>query len=179
MDTRKVLYKLFGIVAVKALVSLALIGSGVVRFRRPLEEGAEAPRNLLVTDQDGKPLDLGEILQEPGWSVIFFYPRAGSPGCTQQVCNLRDGFTELRDKGVRVFGVSGDSVAAQGAFKEKQRLPFTLIADPRGEVARAFGISRVGPLFPRHTFLVRDGKIVYRQLWAKPETQAEEILERV
>ena len=175
----KLLPKLIGVVAVKALVSLALVGFGVVRVRRTLEVGDEVPRDLLVTDQDGKPLNLGEILHEPGWIALFFFPRAGTLGCTKQACNLRDGFTELRDRGVRIFGSSGDSPAAQKEFQKQHGLPFTLIADQGGNLAKAFGITRVGPFSPRHTYLVRDGKVTFRQLWADPGTQAEELLKHL
>jgi peroxiredoxin Q/BCP len=175
----KLLPKLIGVVALKALVSLALVGFGVVRVRRTLEPGDETPRDLVVTDQDGKPLNFGEILHEPGWIALFFFPRAGTAGCTRQACNIRDGFTELRDRGVRIFGASGDSPAAQAEFRKNLGLPFTLIADGKGELARAFGVTRVGPISPRHTFLIKDGKVVHRQLWADPATQTEELLKHV
>jgi peroxiredoxin Q/BCP len=167
------------VLAVKVLAALALMLLGIVRFRRPLAEGGELPRDLRATDQEGKPLPLGELLHEPGWNLVFFFPRAGTGGCTRQACNLRDAHGELRDRGVRVFGVSGDSPEALRRFREKQFLPYTLIADGDGRVARAFGISRVGPASPRHTFLIREGKVLYRQLWAHPETQAEDILDRL
>lgn len=179
MNMGKLLPKLIGVVALKALVSLALVGFGVVRVRRTLGVGDETPRDLLVTDQDGKPLNMGEILHEPGWVALFFFPRAGTTGCTRQACSLRDGFTELRDRGVRIFGSSGDSPAAQLEFRKNLGLPFTLIADQKGELARAFGITRVGPMGPRHTFLIKDGKVAHVQLWADPATQAEEVLKHL
>ena len=69
--------------------------------------------------------------------VLYFYPKADTPGCTAQACSLRDGFAELQARGVRVVGVSADQPGPQRRFKEKHQLPFILIADHDRAVARA------------------------------------------
>ena len=72
-------------------------------------------------------------------SIVFFYPKAHTPGCTMQACSMRDVYTMLHEKGVIVIGVSSDSPSSQKSFKEKHSLPYTLISDKSGAVAEAFG----------------------------------------
>ncbi len=140
----------------------------------PLEVGASAPV-LTVTDSGGESLELGEVYAA-GPTLVYFYPKADTPGCTTQACNLRDSFESLTEAGLRVIGVSADKVSSQAAFKEKYSLPFTLVADPDGKLIEAFGVpTRVG-FASRQTFLVVDGKIAWRDLKAAPKTQATEAL---
>ncbi len=112
-----------------------------------------------------------------GPTLIYFFPKADTPGCTAQACNLRDSFESLSDSGLQVIGVSTDGVEAQAAFKEKYSLPFTLIADSDKKLVEAFGVpTRMGSFAARQSFLIVEGKIVWRDLSAKPKTQAEEAL---
>lgn len=73
--------------------------------------------------------------------VVYFYPADFTGGCTKQACAYRDNFKPLADKGVEVIGVSGDSVMGHQLFKAYHKLPFTLLADEKGEVAKAFGVN--------------------------------------
>ena len=73
-------------------------------------------------------------------SIVFFFPRANTPGCTAEACNLRDNYKVLQDLGYRLFGVSMDAPRKQKKFAVKYELPFTLIADENKSVINAFGV---------------------------------------
>src|SRR5437868_225471 len=94
-------------------------------------------------DQDNHPVDLAADAGK-GYTLVYFYPKADTPGCTKQACSLRDGYAKLQEKGVRIYGVSGDDVAAQKAFETKYHLPFRLIADHDQKVMDAFGVPHNG-----------------------------------
>lgn len=137
--------------------------------------GSPAPA-LVVKNQNGEDLDLGAAFQK-GVTLVYFYPKADTPGCTKQACNLRDFRDTLRQAGIRVIGVSGDEAAAQKAFDEKYKLDFELVADASLEVINAFGVPlRLGKFASRQSFLIRDGKIIWHQPNANPSTQAEDAL---
>ncbi len=72
--------------------------------------------------------------------VIYFYPASFTGGCTKQACGFRDDMKGLTEKDVEVIGVSGDAVRNQELFRKTHKLPFTLLADEKGEVAKAFGV---------------------------------------
>ncbi len=144
-------------------------------YADPLEVGAEAPK-LKTTDQDGKEVDLEKELGE-GYSLVYFYPKADTPGCTKQACNLRDEFEAVKEAGIKVFGVSADTSEDQKKFADKYTIPFTLLADKKGEVIKAFGVPTRGPgLASRQSFLVKDGKVIWRDLKAKPTSQAQDAI---
>lgn len=73
--------------------------------------------------------------------VVYFYPADMTPGCTKEACNYRDAAAEFKDKDVEIIGVSGDSVENHQVFKRENDLNFTLLADPKGKVAKAFGVK--------------------------------------
>ena len=136
----------------------------------PLPVGADAPA-VEARDHTGAPINLGERLAT-GTVLVFFYPKAHTPGCTAQACSLRDAWDTLREREVAVYGVSSDKPKAQAAFKTKHKLPFTLIADPERKVMRAFGKGA----WSRQAYLFRDGKLVWRDLKAATKNQAAEAL---
>ena len=139
-----------------------------------LKPGAKAPEPA-ARDHDGKPFSFAEFYRR-GWAFVYFYPKADTPGCTAQACSLRDAFTELSDEGLAVVGVSIDSPGAQKRFKEKHRLPFTLIADEDGAVAKAFGVpTLLGLAAKRQAFLIRDGTIVWADHSASTKQQADDV----
>jgi thioredoxin-dependent peroxiredoxin len=140
----------------------------------PLEIGAEAP-NVQAIDQDGRTISLGD-LYDKGRVLVFFYPKASTPGCTAQACSLRDEFAVLKEQGVEVLGVSTDSVAAQKKFQEKYNLPFSLIADQDATVVKAFGVPTRGNFASRQAFLIEGGKIVWRDLSASTAKQAQDVV---
>jgi thioredoxin-dependent peroxiredoxin len=141
---------------------LALISSLFVTsaFADPLAVGAAAPTPS-QKDQDGKIVPFAEIYAK-GPTLVYFYPKADTPGCTKQGCSLRDSWADLKAKGVQILGVSGDKPDSQKAFRDKYSLPFTLIADDDATVAKAFGVpQRVFNIYARQSFLIKDGKIAW------------------
>jgi thioredoxin-dependent peroxiredoxin len=111
-----------------------------------------------------------------GITVVYFYPRADTPGCTKQSCSLRDASQDFGKLGVQVLGVSIDPPADQKAFKEKFRLPFTLIADEKGEVLDAFKVGKGATgRASRQCFIIKDGKVVWHAPKASTDTQAEDV----
>jgi peroxiredoxin Q/BCP len=145
----------------------------------PLAVGAPAPK-ITAKDQDGKPVDFADVYAK-GVTLVYFYPKADTPGCTKQCCSLRDGWSELQGKGVQVLGVSGDKPEAQKAFREKYKFQFPLIADDDGKVAAAFGVQAMRPgIFKRTSFLVKDGKIAWQMTdKTTTETHAADVLKAV
>ena len=96
------------------------------------------PAPLFKTkDDSGKDFDLS--LRKGQWTILYFYRKAGTPGCTRQACAFRDGIAAIRELGGDVFGVSADSVAALAGFRDRHRLNFALLSDPRSEVIRLYG----------------------------------------
>ncbi|MCS7212927.1 MAG: peroxiredoxin [Candidatus Calescibacterium sp.] len=97
------------------------------------------------------------------WSVIFFYPKAFTPGCTKEVCSVRDGYSEIKNKfNVQIIGVSKDTLEKQKKFKEKYKLEYELVADEKGEIINKFGVKGIFGNAQRKTFIVSpEGKIAY------------------
>ena len=127
-------------------------------------------------DQNGKPVDLAQV-GGTGYTLVYFYPRAMSPGCTAQACSLRDSYTTLQEKGVKVFGVSLDSVEAQKEFVEKDHLPFQLLSDTDRQVTSAFGVPLMKNAFAtRQAYLFKDGKLVWLDTKASTDKQAQDVL---
>jgi peroxiredoxin Q/BCP len=144
----------------------------------PLKVGDPAPAVSGVTDT-GEKIALGDVYQRQPYTLVYFYPKADTPGCTKQGCSLRDGYEALTKQGVAVIGVSHDDVAAQKAFKEKYRLPFTLVADMDKALINAFGVPTAMPLTSmahRSAYLIKDGKIIYTDYEGTTTAQAETIL---
>lgn len=145
------------------------------RSAPPLDVGDAAPVISGVT-HDGTTLSLGDVYAR-GYTLVYFYPKADTPGCTAQGCSLRDAYEELCDKGVAVIGVSTDGVEAQRAFREKHRLPFTLIADTDRAVARAFRVPTTFGFASRQSFLIDPaGRVVWVDRTAGTTKQAHDVL---
>ncbi|MGE9294839.1 MAG: peroxiredoxin [Puniceicoccales bacterium] len=147
---------------------------GINCSAEPLTQGASLPK-LQVVNQDGQSINLADFASQP-YVLVYFYPKADTPGCTAQSCSLRDAYAELTDSGVTVIGVSGDSPASQKAFKNKYQLPFVLIADENSSVADAFGVPvRAGRFPSRQAFLFKDNKLVWHDASASTKTQADDV----
>lgn len=136
-----------------------------------LEIGSPAP-DVRVPDHTGELVELSEFLGT-GKVVVFFYPKADTPGCTSQACSLRDGWSELQERGVSIIGISCDRPGAQNKFKEKYSLPYPLIADTDQTVAKAFGKGR----WSRQAYLFIDGKLAWRDLSASTGQQFKDVIE--
>lgn len=141
----------------------------------PLTVGADAPR-LTVTIENGESLDLGTVYAR-GPTLIYFYPRSFTGGCTAQACNIRDNFDPIQAAGITVLGVSRDTAATQTRFRTAESLPFSLVADEDGSLGKAFGVhTRNESTYQRQSFLVADGKIIWRDLAAQPSSQSADAL---
>ena len=129
-----------------------------------VEAGQEAP-DFTLRDQDGKELTLSDL--RGGTVVVYFYPRAETPGCTTQACGIRDRGDEYAAAGARVLGISPDEPEALRKFADNQSLGFTLLSDPDHAVAEAYGAwgekSMYGKKYMgilRSTYIVdADGKV--------------------
>jgi peroxiredoxin Q/BCP len=117
-----------------------------------LKVGDPAPGIRVKTDE-GRDFDLNE--RKGLWTVLYFYPKAGTPRCTKQACAFRDGISPIREMGAEVFGVSADRVEGIRKFKAKHNLTFTLLADPGLEVIRRYGTKiPLLKISKRRTFIV-------------------------
>ena len=102
-----------------------------------LQEGDKAP-NFKALDQDG---NLHQLEDYQGKKlVVFFYPKANTPGCTAEACDLRDHYAEFTAQNYALLGVSADAAKAQANFKNKYEFPFPLLADEDKAVIQAFGV---------------------------------------
>ncbi len=101
-----------------------------------LQIGDKMP-DFEVRDQDGNIVSSKELLGKK--TIIYFYPKDNTSGCTAEACNLRDNYQALQARGYNVVGVSKDSSASHRKFADKYELPFTLLADPSTEMIQAFG----------------------------------------
>jgi thioredoxin-dependent peroxiredoxin len=101
-----------------------------------LKTGDNVP-DITVNDQDGNPVSLKSLKGRK--VVLYFYPKDQTPGCTAEACNLRDNYNSLQKQGYEVLGVSTDSEKSHQKFIEKEKLPFTLLADPDRKLHDAFG----------------------------------------
>lgn len=125
----------------------------------PLKVGDAAPVVSGVTDS-GETLNLGDVYKANKYTVVWFYPKALTGGCTKQGCSLRDAAADLTKRGAAVVGVSLDPVEKQKQFKDTNHFPFPLIADTDAKVVKAFGQAGVG-FAARECYVIKDGKIVY------------------
>lgn len=146
-----------------------------------LHPGDTAP-DFEVTTDEGKPLKLSDLRGKN--VILYFYPRADTPGCTKEACSFRDSFPRFSTQDAVVLGVSTDDVKAQSKFKHKYQLPFILLADTGKDIHEKYGTwvekSMYGKKYmgtARTTFIVGpDGTIrkVFENV--KPEGHAEQVL---
>jgi thioredoxin-dependent peroxiredoxin len=131
---------------------------------------------VTAPDQDGKSVNLAEE-GKTGYTLVYFYPKAMTPGCTAQACSLRDSYTELQQKGVKIFGVSLDTVENQKKFQDEDHLPFELLSDKGKRVTSAFGVPLIQNSFAtRQAYLFKDGKLVWMDTKASTDKQAQDLL---
>jgi peroxiredoxin Q/BCP len=189
----------------KAGVALAVLGLGILSGgwllaakAKPagLNVGDKAPE-FVSTDDQGKPWKSSDHVGKK-IVVVYFYPADCTGGCTNQARAFRDDFKKLEDKGVEVVGVSGDSAKNHQVFKKVEKLPFTLLADEEGALARQFGVPfgaggtftkkidgenvqlKRGVTIKRWTFVIgKDGKIVYKDTNVSPAQDSKKILKLV
>lgn len=118
-----------------------------------LQIGEAAPLFQLKA-QDGGEISLA-ARQGVGWTVLYFYPKAGTPGCTKQACAFRDAIAAIRSLNAEVYGVSTDQIKDLQAFHQQHKLGFTLLSDPDAKVTEAYGVKMpVLNLAKRWTFII-------------------------
>ncbi len=133
-------------------------------------------------NEDGEPVKLSDFRGKP--VVLFFYPKADTPGCTVEACEFRDSFGDLKKAGITVLGISRDKASAQKKFKQKFDLPYTLLADPEQTVCKQFDVIKPKTMYgkpvtgiERSTFLFdKNGKLVEEMRKVTPQSHAAEIL---
>ena len=143
----------------------------------PLTVGTSAPK-ITAKNQDAQDVIFGDVYTK-GITLVYFYPKAETPGCTKEACSLRDSYATLHGNGgngLQILGVSRDTPEAQKKFKDHQNLPFTLIADTDQKVADAFAVPHLAGFDHRQSFLVKDGKIAWLDLKASTKQQAADVL---
>jgi peroxiredoxin Q/BCP len=146
-----------------------------------LEQGTPAP-DFELPDQDGTPVRLADLRGQT--VVLYFYPKADTPGCTTQACSIRDHSADYVEAGVTVLGVSPDTVADVKKFHDKQSLNFTLLADADHEVADRYGVwaekKNYGKTYwgnLRATFIIDgEGKVARVFPKVSPKTHDEVVL---
>jgi thioredoxin-dependent peroxiredoxin len=146
-----------------------------------VEEGKPAP-DFELTSDSGERVKLSDFRGKP--VVLYFYPKDDTPGCTTQACGIRDVYSDFRDRGAVVLGVSPDDEASHVKFKQKYSLPFTLLADPEHEVAEEYGVwkerNRYGKKsmgIERSTFVIdHHGNVSKAMRRVKPDTHADDVL---
>jgi thioredoxin-dependent peroxiredoxin len=140
------------------------------------QQGQQLPDVEFVTE-DGERLSAGELEGEK--TVLYFYPKDDTPGCTKEACAFRDRMADYERAGIRVYGISLDSPESHRRFREKYNLNFPLLTDEDGRAADALGVLREhGKSANRVTFLLDPGGRIARVYpEVSPETHADEILE--
>ncbi|MCS7042563.1 MAG: thioredoxin-dependent thiol peroxidase [Bryobacteraceae bacterium] len=146
-----------------------------------LKEGLKAPDFTLASDT-GEKVKLSAFADRT--VVLYFYPKADTPGCTKEACSFRDHHAEIQARGAVVLGVSPDDVPALTKFRQKYSLPFPLLADPDHKVAEKYGVWVEKNMYgkktmgiERSTFVIHKGKIakIFRKV--KVDGHTEEVLE--
>ena len=141
----------------------------------PMTIGSPLP-SLNAKDQEGQIVNLPTFGQE-GFLLVFFYPKANTPGCTTQACSLRDGYEDLQKRGVKILGVSADDVAAQKKFATDHKLPYPLLADHENKIIQAFGVGGLFGFAKRSAFLFRNGKLIWQDPKGSTQDQAKVVLD--
>jgi len=147
-----------------------------------LKIGDEAPA-FSLPDQEDKKHSLSH--HKGRWVFLYFYPKDDTPGCTKEACGIRDVYGNLTKAGLRVFGVSVDSVESHKKFAEKYHLPFTLLSDADKETVKAYNVWGKKKFLGREylstlrtSFLINpEGRIAKIYENVKPENHAKEILD--
>jgi peroxiredoxin Q/BCP len=142
--------------------------------------------DFTLKNQDGEDVSLSQYADKP--VVLFFYPRADTPGCTIEACGFRDTFVKLQAAGAVVLGISRDTVKAQKKFKDKYELPYTLLADPEMVLIKRYDLLKNKTMYgkpvtgvERTTLVIGPDKgegqrLLHVYSKVKPEGHAEEVL---
>lgn len=146
-----------------------------------LQVGDRAPA-FTLENHAGDLVSLEDLEGEA--TLLYFYPKDETPGCTTQACDIRDNWTRFRELGIRVVGISPDTVASHAAFRENHDLPHMLLADPEHEVMERYGAWGEKNLYGKKTvgvirssvLLDADGRVVKHWRRVSAKTHAEQVL---
>lgn len=137
----------------------------------------DAVPDFSAKNQDGKEIRISDYRGKP--VLIYFYPKDDTPGCTKEACSFRDEYAEFKKLGAVIFGVSRQDSKSHRAFKEKHRLPFDLLVDEDGSVAKSLGIGMM-PIIgfhKRQSILIGpDGKVFRIYSDVNPKNHTQEVL---
>jgi len=121
-------------------------------YSADLKVGDPAP-TFTGKNQSGQTFDLSQ--RKGQWTVLYFYPKAGTPGCTKQACAFRDSIKKIQAEGAEVYGVSSDSIEDQNKFHTEHKLGFDLIADPDDKIIELYGSKMpILSMSKRWTFII-------------------------
>ena len=140
-------------------------------FAQELQIGDQAP-NFSLQDQHGQTHNLADYRNQ--WIVLYFYPKDDTPGCTKQACEFRDDYKALRANNTQVIGISVDNTESHAEFAEKYSLPFPLLADIGGNIAKQYqALINLGviKLAKRHTFII-DPEGIIRMVYKKVDVSS-------
>lgn len=141
-----------------------------------LKVGTDAP-DFEALDQNGSKVSLSSFKGKP--VVVYFYPRDNTPGCTAEACNFRDYNSEFEKKGIKVLGVSVDSVNSHKKFESKYDLNFTLVSDSGKNISQSFGTFG-GSSASRVTYIIdKEGKIAFVYPRVTPKEHGKEVLAKL
>ena len=162
----------------KSIITAAIIAVFLITSSPSIatpKVGEKAP-NFSLQDQDNITHTLSD--SEGQWIVLYFYPKDDTPGCTTQACDFRDAVKRIIASKAMVFGLSLDSVASHKLFAEKYNLPFSLLADEKGEVSKLYdSLRKLLGYAKRNTFIVNPkGNIAKIYLSVDPKTHSEMVL---
>jgi peroxiredoxin Q/BCP len=161
----------------RASLAVAAAAVASLAFAVP-KEGEQAPE-FRLQDQNFQWHSLDDYAGK--WTVLYFYPKADTPGCTTEACEFRDNIFAFEEAGVSILGVSLDDVSSQKEFADKYHLPFPLLSDAKQEVATAYGVLttfRDTPVASRQTFVIDpEGRIAKHYAQVNPETHTKQVLE--
>lgn len=173
-----------GIIMKVILLLSLLLAAGLFAFRSVSMAG-EVPQTgqpaqaFTLPDQNGKFHKLSDYAGT--WTVLYFYPKDDTPGCTKEACSFRDDLVQLEKLGAKVVGVSVDDTDSHAKFAAKYHLPFPLLADKDGKVAESYGaLNNLGliKIARRYTFLIDpQGKIAKTYLSVDTSRHSQEIID--
>lgn len=157
----------------KLLISIFTLSFS--QYGKALIVGNEAPK-VVGINQAGKTIDFNDVYNKNKFTVVYFYPKADTPGCTKQAKSLKDEFQTLQKRGVYVIGVSTDHVEDQKHFADKYTLPFDLIADDNKKIVASFQVPTTFGFAKREAFVIHKGKIIWMDEDASTSEQSKDIL---
>jgi peroxiredoxin Q/BCP len=145
----------------KAFLVLSFVFFALATQAADLSVGDAAP--LFKTQKhDGSTFDLAT--RKGQWTVLYFYPKAGTPGCTKQACAFRDNIEKIRKQKAEVFGISSDDVASQAVFHKEHKLNFVLLADSDAKILDLYGTKIFGIRFSKRWTFIIDPELKIRSI---------------